>query len=547
MSENCLTHELMEELIVNRQLGSVMDHIEKCTRCQHLLEACMEEQSDMHQALYPDKLDDSFTELIMAAIEADNNRYDSNKGEQEPNLVHMATPVPTRKKRSRKKWIAAVIFLFLVISNVFTQPTVANWMRSMLGMTADVGLTQAEKLGIHRFVNVTVRDKGITLEVKELAVDTSRLVIVLRVVGPYGVDLNNLFDIDTIDVLDGNGKSIVDPNATGRIENRKDKWWWDEYLVIDMGLKETPAGDHITIRGNVDHFDFKRWDWRVNGNWSFEIGMDMRSAREQMKMIPLEGEYVAPDGSRIKPTRMIHHASAFQIEFRTQLPPNAAPPNKQLVWNIYYEIGFYLKDLSGRKIASSGYYRDKSSSEPAAFPLRTSCDIEESNKVVTCIYTFGQLTELPEQAELVIDNYHYPIYTNDSISFEVKDLQSNPTVFTARGDEIRIGGVNGIRDSFVSKAEGIKPSLWLKASGRYSNEQHGERWTARDEHGHEYTVYLLGSYGESEDAYQKYSGEMVVGGLNHIPKKLTITRTATDMRYQNINWSMKLPNLSRNL
>lgn len=137
-----------------------------------------------------------------------------------------------------------------------------------------------------------------------------------------------------------------------------------------------------------------------------------------------------------------------------------------------------MKGLSGPKIASSGYYRDKSSSQLAAFPLRTSCDIEESNKVVTCIYTFGQLTELPEQAELVIDNYHYPIYTNDSISFEVKDLQSNPAVFTARGDEIRIGGVNGIRDSFVSEADGIKPSLWLKASGRYSNEQHGERWTA---------------------------------------------------------------------
>ncbi|MCU6339795.1 hypothetical protein KW823_25090, partial [Enterobacter quasiroggenkampii] len=136
--------------------------------------------------------------------------------------------------------------------------------------------------------------------------------------------------------MDSNGKSIVDPNATSSIENRKDKWWWDEYLVIDMGLKETPAGDHITIRGNVDHFDFERWDWRVNGNWSFEIGMDMRSAREQMKMIPLEGEYVTPDGTRIKPTRMIHHASAFQIEFRTQLPPNAAPPNEQLVWNIYH-------------------------------------------------------------------------------------------------------------------------------------------------------------------------------------------------------------------
>lgn len=546
MSENCLTHEQMEELIVNRQLGSVMGHIEKCTRCQHLLEACMEEQSDMHQALYPDKLDDSFTDLIMAAIEADKNRYNGNKGEKEPKFVHMDTPVPPRKKRSRKKWIAAVIFLFLIISNVFTQPTVANWMRSMLGMTADVGLTQAEKLGIHRFVNVTVRDKGITLEVKELAVDTSRLVIALRVVGPYGIDLNNFFRTDTIDVLDGNGKSIVDPNATGSIENRKDKWWWDEYLVIDMGLKETHAGDHITIRGNVDHFDFKRWDWRVNGNWNFEIGMDMRSAREKMKMLPLEGEYVAPDGTRIKPTRMIHHASAFQIEFRTQLPSNAAPPNEGLSENYYHEIGFYLKEQSGRKIASSNYYRDKSSSEPAAFPLRTSCEIEESKKVVTCTYTFGQLTELPEQAELVIDNYHYPIYTNDTISFEVKDLKSEPTVFKARGDEIRIGGVNGIRDAFVSQTEGIKPSLWLKASGRYSNEKNGDRWTARDEHGHEYTVDLLGSYGESEDAYRKYSGEMVIGGLNHIPKKLTITRTATDMRYRNINWSMKLSNLSRN-
>lgn len=526
MSENCLTHEQMEELIVNRQLGSVMGHIEKCTRCQHLLEACMEEQSDMHQALYPDKLDDSFTDLIMAAIEADKNRYDGNKGEKEPKFLHMDTPVPPRKKRSRKKWIAAVIFLFLIISNVFTQPTVANWMRSMLGMTADVGLTQAEKLGIHRFVNVTVRDKGITLEVKELAVDTSRLVIALRVVGPYGIDLNNFFRTDTIDVLDGNGKSIVDPNATRSIENRKDKWWWDEYLVIDMGLKETHAGDHITIRGNVDHFDFKRWDWRVNGNWNFEIGMDMRSAREKMKMLPLEGEYVAPDGTRIKPTRMIHHASAFQIEFRTQLPSNAAPPNEGLSENYYHEIGFYLKEQSGRKIASSNYYRDKSSSEPAAFPLRTSCEIEESKKVVTCTYTFGQLTELPEQAELVIDNYHYPIYTNDTISFEVKDLKSEPTVFKARGDEIRIGGVNGIRDAFVSQTEGIKPSLWLKASGRYSNEKNGDRWTARDEHGHEYTVDLLGSYGESEDAYRKYSGEMVIGGLNHIPKKLTITRTA---------------------
>ncbi|MEW9105511.1 MAG: hypothetical protein AB2769_08735, partial [Paenibacillus sp.] len=66
----------------------------------------------------------------------------------------------------------------------------------------------------------------------------------------------------------------------------------------------------------------------------------------------------------------------------------------------------------------------------------------------------------------------------------------------------------------------------------------GQRWIAQDEKGHEYPIDVRGSYVRGGI---DYDGDFTILGLDHVPKKLTLTRTATDFIYRDINWKMKLP------
>lgn len=548
MSERCLTYEQMEELMVNGRLDSAMDHIESCTPCQRLLETCIEEQGVMHQTLYPYKLDDSFTDRIMAVIADEEVAMQQEaRNEEATGNVSIMEQLASRKRISRKKWIAAAIILIFASILSFTQPTVANWIKSLFQIesTEDVGLLNSDIIGIHHFVNIEKKDKGYTLEVKEVVADTSRIVIAYRLLRPDGKSQNDYLQRRSIDVVDADGKSIIDPNASFGLHNMEGGEKGKEYGMIDLGLIGILDTDQITIRGNIDVIGWegdKVAYTLVNGDWRFSIDVDMTEARKKVKEIPLNGEYMATDGTRIKPTRMIFHASTFQIEFQSKLPAGAAPRNEDLALYTYHEIGYYIKDTEGKYIALSErdqVYHDFDE-RPAMFPLRSSCTLGEEgdSKVVTCIDTFGAFKDLGILGELGIDDFHFPKFTNHSISFSLASLEDGPAVFRAAGDEFQMLNPNGFEETYVSKAEGIKKSLKVKAIGTMSTDSTGQRWIAQDEKGHEYPIDVRGSYVRGGI---DYDGDFTILGLDHMPKKLTLTRTATDFIYRDINWKMKLP------
>ncbi|UHA74969.1 DUF4179 domain-containing protein [Paenibacillus sp. 481] len=593
MSMKCLTYERMDELLANGQLETMMPHMDGCSSCRKLLDACMEEQNMMHRMLYADKLDDSFTANVMGVIvaegpivkadydlskqvasplfdevfgsgtsQASHNQVGQNQALQNSVDQKQATEglhsllKDKQDKRVKRQWmrlsrkrLAAAILLFIIASFIFTQPTIANWVHSLFGAgeTSDVGLLQSENRGIHHFTNIKVEDQGYTLEIKEIVVDTTRLVMAYRVRKPDGEFNSNLLSTDSIDVVDANGKSILAQG--GRTQNAE-----DGYYITDLALYGPLETDRVTIKGNVDHLGYERYPQSdiestiVKGDWRFSLDVDMTAARKQMKIVPLNGEYVAPDGTRIKPTRMIYHASAFQIEVQTKLPVNVAPPNEDLILEVYHQVGFYLKDNKGSYIARSPR-NDKNYmfnfDNKVAFPLYTTCTREGKGDSawVTCMYTFSTYKTLPTPAVLGIDNYNLPITTNDSISFKVSELPSQPALFKARGDEIHILKSDGF---YISGLDGEKPSLQLKVKGILNNNEGGDNWIAHDEHGNEYRVYLEGGYTSYPDKnYVELvdDANFLIKGLGHIPDKLTLTRTATDINFRNINWTMKLPEI----
>jgi len=68
MAQNCINQGRIEELMIQKQLGTVMEHIEGCIACRLWLEACIEEGQKLQDALFHTQPDEDFTAQVMAGI-----------------------------------------------------------------------------------------------------------------------------------------------------------------------------------------------------------------------------------------------------------------------------------------------------------------------------------------------------------------------------------------------------------------------------------------------------------------------------------------------
>lgn len=554
MAKGCINQERIEELIIQKQLGTVMEHIEGCTVCRLRLEACVEESQKMKDALFHAQLDENFTSQVMAGIFNTDNSSIEEKQTFEDREDHRGW----LRRTLRIKWslvTAAVVFLVL-LSMSFTQPTIANWIKSLFSTTdtIDVSLLQSEQLGIHHFANIKVSDKGYTLEIKEVVVDTARALIAYRLTDPNGKAVDDMFNKNMITFTDAKGKSLG-ARVTGNefLNVSKDTGYVDSgYHIAKISFVNTPTTDIIYMSGDIDYIgqasDKPEFHNLLYGDWSFSMEMDIKSARKQLQVIPLhDAKYTSPDGTQIEATKLIYHASAYQIEFQTKISPTAVLP-----LNDYHQLGFYLEDQRGKKLGRVNYASNDKDEDYRSTLDNVYCrnDNKDSSKLITCKYTIYNIRDnVPDPARIVVKNYNLPIHSSESVTVNMKQLSSHPVVWKANGDELTVMKVDGFEDSRPYVELGKGTSLKLIVSGVFRNNFENDQWVATDETGQTYSLYIRWSgasrYMNVEDDRMTHildnSSFALVEGMQHIPKQLTLTRKITDKLFTGLAWSILLP------
>jgi len=115
------------------------------------------------------------------------------------------------------------------------------------------------------------------------------------------------------------------------------------------------------------------------------------------------------------------------------------------------------------------------------------------------------------------------------------ELPYKPAVFHGSGDELTFSAYK--LESHDSTGEQV---LILTADGTYVNQEMNEKWIAIDETGREYPVFV--GYGSTPDGDTKiiYDTEFRIDGMDHLPSKLTLTRTVVNRVYKDTDWSLDL-------
>lgn len=123
----CLNSYEIEEYILSKSIlrdQAVAEHMATCTHCNMIYEAELEEQAEWSQAMYEERLPDSFTAQVMASLEQ----------------VELEEFTPTQRNRKhpkRNKLLrlfmgAALLLVVLSAVILYSVPTLAETLRSLL-------------------------------------------------------------------------------------------------------------------------------------------------------------------------------------------------------------------------------------------------------------------------------------------------------------------------------------------------------------------------------------------------------------------------------
>ncbi|CAG7648994.1 DUF4179 domain-containing protein [Paenibacillus allorhizosphaerae] len=523
----CLSSAEIEDYILHlpmpaEQREAAARHIESCAHCGPLYEAELDEQARAAEALFADELPASFTADVMAKLDMG---------------LPASVPDPIRPRKPLPRWRrAAAIASVLLVAGAFaaySSPTLADLVRSLFSRdTVDYGMLKAQELGLVSNPNVTVKDKGFTIRINEAVADPARVVMALQLSGPDGKGLHDrlwLGEPNRIVVKDDQGREI------GRLH---DIGMTSAFYMLIGYFPEPTSADHITVEGTIRRLgnEMQQIPY-VEGNWDFSFTVDLRQAKAQTKVIPLHGEYTAPDGITIRLKRLIRTVQGVRLELDTELSNKALARSPGELWK-QQGLRFHFEDDAGEEIHSVN--SRKSMHKDSLMSSTQTADARKGHMHMS--YTFRYLPP-GENYKLVLDGYYVTERSGAALDFNPAALREHPAMFRDSGDELRLTGfeIEANQDyPRIKDVEGV-----LRVQGEFVNEFHRDEWTVRDLQGNEYAIQMRGASSigekivlENETAGKDYAFR--IPGIRTIPDRLTLVRKVIDRTYSNVNWSAEI-------
>lgn len=241
-------------------------------------------------------------------------------------------PSVERKKNSiwKKLMISSAAVVTFIAGSLFAFPTFADYVKSIFARSGDEGLAQAKKE-----VNYSVTDKAITLKVKELVVDRSRIAFSYTFQKENGEFITQNFSLDT------------SPNATYLRDKNGNR--------LDIGFIQKPVNnggifEFVNIPENIPSqmtlvIDIKGIGdpVTVRGNWKLEIPIDLTKSVNSGKQIPINE---ATTAGKFKIT--LNQLSITPSGSKVSLKIDAS---EQANIGMWFDNEYTITDKSGKVVA----------------------------------------------------------------------------------------------------------------------------------------------------------------------------------------------------
>lgn len=514
------------------------EHIATCTQCNLVYHTLLEEQEEWSQALFKEKLPDSFTDQVMASLE-----FEELEKTPEPYRKHKH---PKRIKALRLAIAAALILFVMGAIILYSVPTLAETLRSLfVKNNVDIGLLRAQEFGLVEHPNIKVKDKGYTIIIEEAVADPTRVIVALQLFRPDGKH-------DRHRLVFGEKNKIVVKDDQGKITGELyDMGFTNDFYYMIINFSEPLQTDKITIEGLITELGSERRNIPiVHGDWNFNFTMDMTEANKQTTVTPLTGSYTSPDGMTVTLKSLTHMVQGVRFEFDTELSEEALSRSPDDLWK-QQGLKFHFEDSSGEEIHSVNARKSSSKDSIMSFSSTS------GNKpgLMHWSYTFKYLPQ-DTPYNFVFDGYFIPEKDGSSVQFEPTKLKEHPIPFEFDGDELMLNGftVEAPPNTNTSEKEGS-----LHFSGRFRNEFMNSEWIFKDNAGKEYPLTGRGATSprgsgwkdgyivivESQSNNRKNFFEFRAAGLTKIPDQLQLIRTVVNRLYTNVNWSVPINKASK--
>ncbi|WP_339247969.1 DUF4179 domain-containing protein [Paenibacillus sp. FSL F4-0243] len=537
----CLSPFEIEQYILSTPTSrpfEVVDHIAACAHCNLIYHTLLEEQEEWSQALFEEKLPDSFTAQVMASIE----------------YVELEkVTVPDRKRKNPKilkslRIAMGAALLLVVLSAVilYSVPTLAETLRSLFVKdNVDIGLLRAQEFGLVEHPNIKVKDKGYTIKIDEAVADPTRVIVALQLFGPDGKHDRHRLGFgegNKIEVKDDQGKIVGELYDIG---------FTNDFYYMIANFSEPLQTDQITVEGHITELGSKdRNIPALQGDWNFSFSMDMTKANEQTTSTPLTGSYTSPDGLTVTLKKLTHMVQGVRFEFDTDLSDEALNRSPGELWK-QQGVKFHFEDSAGEEIHSVNARKLPSKDSV----MSRSSTPGDKPGLMHWSYTFKYLPQ-DTPYTFVLDGYFILEKDGSMVQFEPSKLKEHPIPFAFDGDELMLNDftVESPPDTNGSTKEGS-----LHFSGRLRNEFMNSEWIFKDLEGKEYPLSGRGAYStdgsgwkdgyivivESQSNNKKNFFEFRAIGLTTIPDQLQLIRTIVNRLYTNVDWSVPIMEASK--
>ncbi|OBZ14413.1 hypothetical protein A8L34_10760 [Bacillus sp. FJAT-27264] len=412
----------------------------------------------------------------------------------------------------------------------------------------DIGLMEAQALGVVQQADVQATDKGYTLMLRDVVADPTRMVLSLQIVDEKGQPAEQAmdrFDFEQLHLKDQQGEDIgqlrgIMPMET-RIGSDHSK---QKYVMLIYIFPDKQPKDKVLIQSNVNELKTSKDGKKsLKGNWNFSYTADMEKANSLVVTSDLNESYTTPEGLHVKMDQLVHSPAGVQLKFTTSLSEAAAALTPMELRN-KLTVMFHLENAKGQELSRINSYKDGGANNTSFTYIWKE---EDGSSTLHWIYYFQSLPYDTMNIRFVLDGYTLPVKSNDSITFQPGELKQRPAIFDKQGDHLEI---HNMKITETKDEPGV--SGWMTVSGSFANQFSADQWVAYDQDGTEYKTVFRGAVSLEEQAViRKESSDtspsyFIAKGLTVLPKELTLVRTITDKRFTDVDWSFDLPKIERN-
>ncbi|SFJ44675.1 protein of unknown function [Paenibacillus sp. UNC496MF] len=196
-------------------------------------------------------------------------------------LPELPTIVQRKNKKNKKgKWrltaIAASLLIIFTSAAFYTIPAFAEAMRSLFSRgNVDIGLLNAQELGLIQNPHIKISDKGYTVKVNEAVVDPTRVIMALQLV-------NSQDQLDRNRLVFAKPNEIVIKDEQGRIiGSMYDQGMTSDFYYMVAYFPEPLKTDIVTIDAHIEQLGNEvQHIPNMHGDWSFHFTMDLKEAKK---------------------------------------------------------------------------------------------------------------------------------------------------------------------------------------------------------------------------------------------------------------------------